>query len=262
MGKVVPISRGKKDLNGDALQRAHDKFCEAVQYSGKKREQLLKEALEISEDLADAYTCMADGCKGKKKRVELYKKALATSERLLGNDWQSKYKGVGWGVLETRPPMRAMYGLALFLHEEKKLDEALELFRALMVSTRTTTKEFAIRWQRRSSKSNAMTNSRSYRGDVSASLLYTKALYLFRKQEHRIKRIKLLRLSATMFTCRYIFPRCWISQTSRLTASVSAIKRRQLHTPWIAMTLVRSPWRVQLDGTGVSKAAPKDVHEN
>ena len=165
--------------------------------------------------------------------------------------------------IEPRPPMRAMYGVALFLHEEKKLDEALELFQALMVLKMNDNQ--GVRYSlatAAASKSNAMTNSRSYRGDVSASLLYTKALYFFRKLGASDKANKaLLRLSATMFTCRFFFPRCSIlpnQPPDRIGIGNQA--EAIAYTLNFDESLIPSPWPPQLDGTGVSKAAPKDVH--
>lgn len=194
MDNVVPISRGRKtrgsDSNAEAeaqdrRDRAQEMFYQALQFKGKKREQLLKEVLEVSEDVADAYTCMADGCKAKKKRVDLYKKALAVSERLLGKDWQSKHEGLGWKVFETRPPMRAMFGLALCLQEQEKLVEAIELFRALMVLNPDDNQ--GVRYPLAEAFYKAHCDEEfekliaANKSDPSAALLYTNALYLYRK---------------------------------------------------------------------------------
>ncbi len=59
-------------------------------------------------------------------------KAVATGERSLGAEFFLENKGYFWGLLETRPYMRARYELADMLYEEERVREAIAHFEALL----------------------------------------------------------------------------------------------------------------------------------
>lgn len=82
-------------------------------------------ALEISPDCADAYVLLAE------EQAESLKEALANfhagvkaGERALGEAYFEENAGYFWGLLETRPYMRALQGLANCLWEMGRTEEA------------------------------------------------------------------------------------------------------------------------------------------
>jgi tetratricopeptide (TPR) repeat protein len=88
---------------------------------------LAKRALEISADCADAYNLLAEeAAKSPREVLDLYRKGVEAGERALGKRVFEEYVGHFWGLLETRPYMRARGGLAQSLWETGQHEEAVE----------------------------------------------------------------------------------------------------------------------------------------
>ena len=96
------------------LDEAQDLIFEAWETESKrKRVRLARQALEISPDCADAYVILAeDTARHPSQAADLYRQGVAAGERALGPDVFEKSAGHFWGMLETRPYMRARFGLA------------------------------------------------------------------------------------------------------------------------------------------------------
>ncbi|KAF0125695.1 MAG: ST7 protein [Elusimicrobia bacterium] len=91
-----------------------------------KRVETAHRALKICPDLADAYNLLAEETAGNLKEAgKLYEKALRAGERQLGPDFFAENAGRFWGIVETRPYMRARAGLAHCLWLERERDEAI-----------------------------------------------------------------------------------------------------------------------------------------
>ncbi|HSE84506.1 MAG TPA: tetratricopeptide repeat protein [Thermodesulfobacteriota bacterium] len=94
------------------LEHAQDLMYEAWDSSGKRRVKLARRALEISKDCADAYVLLAEEtARSIKEAKDLYEQGVKAGERALGSQFE-EYVGHFWGVIETRPYMRARAGLA------------------------------------------------------------------------------------------------------------------------------------------------------
>ena len=92
----------------------------------RKRAAMARKALELSPDCADAYVLLADEtAKTVEEAVELYAKGVAAGERALGPAAFVEDVGMFWGLLETRPYMRARLGLAVTLWEAGRAEEAI-----------------------------------------------------------------------------------------------------------------------------------------
>lgn len=99
----------------DELRLAQKKVSEARAEDGKKRIALAKEALEIFPDCAEAHSMIAEETQDRPARIKHYRKAIAAAEKVLGADWERRYKGSFWLASETRPLMHAMAMLAIDL---------------------------------------------------------------------------------------------------------------------------------------------------
>jgi hypothetical protein len=110
----TPLSRAQ-----DVMYRAFDTR------EPEKRVELARAALEISPDCADAYVLLAEESKGRKDAIQLFEKAVAAGERALGPDAFANDVGHFWGLIETRPYMRAREGLAVQLWSSGRRDEAI-----------------------------------------------------------------------------------------------------------------------------------------
>jgi tetratricopeptide (TPR) repeat protein len=80
--------------------------------SPKQRSALARQALDISPDCADAYLLLAELNPSIARKVEFLEQAAAAGERAIGPEQFEAWQGHFWGVIETRPYMRALGGLA------------------------------------------------------------------------------------------------------------------------------------------------------
>lgn len=78
-----------------------DTIADALEMAGK--------ALSLSEYCADAYVLLADNTDNLDEAIELYSRGLEAAERVLGEEAFEEYAGNFWGVVETRPYMRALF---------------------------------------------------------------------------------------------------------------------------------------------------------
>lgn len=94
---------------------------------------LAKKALTVSADCADAYNLLADEtARSLDEALDLYRKGVEAGERALGKKAFKEDVGYFWGLLETRPYMRARAGLAQCLQDAGQRDEAVEHYRDLL----------------------------------------------------------------------------------------------------------------------------------
>jgi tetratricopeptide (TPR) repeat protein len=95
--------------------------------SRQQRQRLAREALEIYPDCADAYVVLAENAaRGPEEARELYQKGIEAGVRSLGLEVFEEEAGYFWGIIETRPYMRARQGLAQVLWALGDLDGAAE----------------------------------------------------------------------------------------------------------------------------------------
>jgi len=98
------------------VEEAQDVMYEAWDASGAQRVKLARRALEISPECADAYVLLAEETASSlAEKRELYEQGVAAGERALGERMFKEEVGNFWGILETRPYMRARAGLAQVL---------------------------------------------------------------------------------------------------------------------------------------------------
>jgi len=131
MGKKT---RSKKNSVSDfvpppatPLEAAEDLIYEAWEASSaRRRVSLAKKALELSPDCADAYLILAGAtAKTLDDVIGLCRKGVEAGERALGKSYFEEEVGYFWGLIETRPYMRARAGLAAALWLAKSYDEAV-----------------------------------------------------------------------------------------------------------------------------------------
>ncbi len=115
------------------LDEAQERMYEAFEASGKRRVQLAKEALAISEDCADAYVLLAEeSARSLAEARDLYAAGVKAGERALGEALFEEAVGHFWGVVETRPYMRARAGLANCLWQLGQRQEAIDHYQEML----------------------------------------------------------------------------------------------------------------------------------
>ncbi len=116
------------------LRRAQDIAWDAWDAPDRrKRIALAKAALAISPLCADAYVLLAlNEAQKPEEALALYRKGVEAGEKALGKRAFREDVGHFWGILETRPYMRARHCLANMLWKLGAHDEAIAHYEALL----------------------------------------------------------------------------------------------------------------------------------
>jgi tetratricopeptide (TPR) repeat protein len=92
-----------------------------------------RQALDLSPLCADAYVLLAEeAAQTAEETTELYRQGVEAGEAALGAEPFEKDVGYFWGILETRPYMRARNGLAQALWAIGRHEEAIGHYRELL----------------------------------------------------------------------------------------------------------------------------------
>lgn len=123
---LMSIARLPAEPGDEALELAQEKAFEAMEAStARGRVALAREALALSPQCADAYLVLAWEARGSGEALDLYRRAVAAGTEALGETAFENDVGDFWGLLETRPYMRARHELARALWEAGERDEAV-----------------------------------------------------------------------------------------------------------------------------------------
>ena len=116
----------------DKKGMAQDLVYEAYEQPVSKAKKTIKQALELDPNNADAYNYLASVEKDIDKAIKQYEKAIKAGEKTLGKKFFKEEKGYFWGMIETRPFMRAKAGLADCLYAKKEVDKAIEIYEEML----------------------------------------------------------------------------------------------------------------------------------
>jgi tetratricopeptide (TPR) repeat protein len=155
--------------------------------STRQRGELARQALAISPDCADAYVLLAEeSARGVEEALSLYEQGVKAGERALGPKAFREDVGYFWGLLETRPYMRARAGLAACLWRLGRRSEAIEHYTDMLRLNPNDNQ--GIRYLLTDcllleGDDKALGELLAqYEGDWSANWSYTTALWTFRQQ--------------------------------------------------------------------------------
>lgn len=113
-------------------EKAQELASEAMRAGGRRRVALARRALKLWPDCADAYVVLADREPDFDRAREILALGVAAGERALGPEPFQESAGHFWGLIRTRPYMRARRGLAEALWHGGRPEEAVEHFRELL----------------------------------------------------------------------------------------------------------------------------------
>jgi tetratricopeptide (TPR) repeat protein len=164
----------------------------------RQRVALAKRAIEISADCADAYVLLAEEtAKSLDEALDFYRRGVVAGERALGKKAFEEDVGHFWGLLETRPYMRARAGLAQSLWEAGSRDEAVEHYQDMLrlnpndnQGIRDLLLPYLIELGRDADAENLF---RQYKEDGMAVWMYSRALLDFRKKGNSLAATKSLK---------------------------------------------------------------------
>lgn len=118
----------------DNRSRAQELAYQAMQATDPVQAvQLAMQAVELDRDCVDALILLAQA--SSEDRTELIDKmrhVVAAGEKRLGKEFFEENRGYFWGLLETRPYMRARAHLAQLLQEKGELEQATAEYEAML----------------------------------------------------------------------------------------------------------------------------------
>jgi tetratricopeptide (TPR) repeat protein len=113
-------------------EKAQDLCYQAFATHGRRRVQLARKALETDPNCADAHVILAEQAGTLEAELDHYTQAMAAAEQALGPEIFQEGAGHFWGVTETRPYMRARFGVAQALEEAGRIEEAIGHYQGLL----------------------------------------------------------------------------------------------------------------------------------
>ncbi|HKQ56390.1 MAG TPA: hypothetical protein VJY35_00865 [Candidatus Eisenbacteria bacterium] len=181
LGKPVPHAPAE----GPA-ERAQELLYEALEAEGRMRIKLAREALRVFPECAEAWVLLAEEMPDLARRIELYRCGTEAAERVLGPGPFEDRIGHFWGVLETRPYMRARAGLAEGLWEAGEHQQAFEHWTDLLRLNPGDNQGIRLvlvpRLIEMGRDDEAAAVLGGYDEDISAMLRYARALVEFRRE--------------------------------------------------------------------------------
>jgi tetratricopeptide (TPR) repeat protein len=180
-----------------ALEQAQDLMYQAWEARGAQRVRLARKALEISPDCADAYVLLAEEtAKTPQEARDLFLQGVQAGERAIGKDNFQEYVGHFWGILETRPYMRARAGLAEVLwfmgDKQQAVNHLTDLLR-LNPGDNQGLRYILVNWLLETNNTAALKALlKQYPDDGMATWLYSRALLAFRQEGPNKNATKLL----------------------------------------------------------------------
>jgi tetratricopeptide (TPR) repeat protein len=122
-----------QESDREALKRAQEKAFDAMEaVNPRVRVALAREALAISPLCSDGYFVLAGQAKTLADALAGYRQAVDFARKVLGEAVFEQDVGEFWGLLETRPYMRARHALAITLWQAGDHDEAAEHYRDML----------------------------------------------------------------------------------------------------------------------------------
>ena len=191
-GKVIDINthmnRTSEEEKLSDMSAAQNLISDAWEsQSSKKRLELANKALKLWRDCADAYMILAeDKARSIEESVKYYEEGVQAGERALGKDGFEAYEGHFWGVLETRPYMRARAGLAVILIQLGEKEKAAQHYREMLILNPSDNQ--GIRYELVALNSELGNDKEledfvsEHEGDPTAPYTYTRALVAFREE--------------------------------------------------------------------------------
>ena len=130
---LMSLGRLSEDPGDEALDLAQEKAFEAMEApTAARRVALAQEALALSPQCADAHLILAQETRDAGEALELYRRAVAAGAEAVGGTAFEDDAGLFWGLIQTRPYMRARHELALALWEAGDRDEAIDHYRDML----------------------------------------------------------------------------------------------------------------------------------
>ncbi|MDR0287367.1 MAG: hypothetical protein LBI03_06670 [Clostridiales bacterium] len=159
------------------------------EFDRQKRIALAKKALSVSPYCTEAYNILAELDENFLERKNLYSKGVEVGKKALGKNFFIESEGCFWGIIETRPYMRAMEGLADCFWELNERQKAIEICQEMLrlnPNDNQGVRYILINWLIAEDEFEAAEQLLSDYVEISAFMLYG-AVLLYFKQNRKVK---------------------------------------------------------------------------
>jgi len=184
--RELPARRSQEFKAENPKEAALDVIDQALEAEGRLQIKLARQALAIDPDCADAYLLLAESAPDPERRLELYRKGTEAGERTIGKRAFEEDAGRFWGMIDTRPYMRARAGLAGCLRSLGRVAEAIGHYRELLRLNPGDNQGIRLDLipllLERGDDAEARVLVDAYPDDISAPIAYARALLAFRKE--------------------------------------------------------------------------------
>ena len=163
----------------------------------RKAAALAREALALSPDCTDAYNVLAEtAAASPEEACGYYQQGVEAGTRYLGEKFFAANKGHFWGMIETRPYMRARQGLADCLWAMRREEESIAHSEALLDLNPNDNQGIRdvllSRYLALGNDAGAERLFRQYTDDWSAAFLWSRVLLDLRRGDHVAAKAALL----------------------------------------------------------------------
>jgi tetratricopeptide (TPR) repeat protein len=194
MRHVFEEPSGGSDTPVDQAQELVELAYEAAK--PERQVELARQALALDPDCVDAHILLGDQAPSRAEAIEHFQHAVQAGERVLGPEMFRDEAGHFWGLLETRPYMRARESLAHLLWGSGRKDEAIahlqEMLR-LNPNDNQGLRYILMAWLTEIGRDDALDDLLKQYEENSAMWAYSMALLEFRRHGNTVETRKRLK---------------------------------------------------------------------
>lgn len=113
-------------------EKAQELIFQAIDAPERRARKLIKDALKLDPNCVDAHILLGKMTDNLPEAILQFRKAVTAGAQSLGDEAFKENVGHFWGLVETRPYMRAVQSLASALWNYGEVDEAVTLYQELL----------------------------------------------------------------------------------------------------------------------------------
>lgn len=167
--------------------RAQDLVYDAREMQpGIVTDKMIFSALKLDPECVEAFEYLAETAASPLQSLIFYRNGMNAGRRKLGEKFFEKNKGYFWGLHETRPFMRCMFGYAMMLFDLEEKQAALNLLKEMLdfnPNDNQGARDYAMLYSLDLSQPDVYEEIRKkFPADQSAFTLFNKTLYTFKKE--------------------------------------------------------------------------------